>query len=388
MKIVYCTHYINNVAGVERITIAKANALAAIPGNEVWILYTDDAGHELTIPLLPQVHSIDLSIRYDSNKEKSMIGALLLLARMRTAHRHKIEEVLKDVQPDVVISTGMEEKNFLPSIRLAKRPVFIREMHFTKKYTMLGNWGKKQRLIIKLQDIYNYEYKIKRYDKVVVLTEEDYKDSWKCRKDIAVIPNPLTEMPTSVSTCINKKAIAVGRLAPQKNFASMIRVWKKVYAKHPDWTLDIWGDGPERNLLEQQINQSSLSSVIRLRGTTAHIMQEMSDASILLMTSVYEGFPLVLIESQSVGIPAVTYTYPCGAKDAILDSVNGFLVPQDNEAMMAERICHLIECPSERLRMGQTAHIMSRKYELKSIAQRWMDLFNELLIKRKKRKNA
>ena len=94
------------------------------------------------------------------------------------------------------------------------------------------------------------------------------------------------------------------------------------------------------------------------------IYGKMKEASIYVLSSVFEGFPLVLIEAMSVGLPVVSYSCPTGPKDIVEDGKNGFLVPVNDEMKMAEKICTLIEDENLRKMMGKEAFLSSKKYKI------------------------
>lgn len=226
-------------------------------------------------------------------------------------------------------------------------------------------------------DLRDYVFSIKKYDRIVVLTEEDKESNWKGNPKVVVIPNPVNVKRGICSKLDAKRVIAVGRLVPQKNFASLINSFGKVSLKHPDWRLDIYGEGPEREMLQRQISELSLDGKIRLNGNSQRILGEMVESSILAMTSHFEGFGVVLIEAMSVGLPVVSYACPCGPKDIITDGIDGFLIPPGNEEVLAERICELIEDESKRESMGKAALASVGRFDIDRIVLLWMDLFRK-----------
>ena len=367
---------------MEMVTIVKANALAKIAGNEVWIVVTD--AKSVPIRPLEGVHLIDLGVNYLTE-----YYGLTGYYKKNRMHKERLEKVLNDIKPDVVVATGKNEKNFLPSLQLVSKPLLIREMHIEKFY----RWREKarnvkERIFRWLSQQYEYRWKIKGYDYIVVLTEEDKERNWKGWKNVLVMPNPITSVCEEKSTCENKTAIATGRMAEQKDFASLIRIWGRVAEKHPDWRLEIWGKGDLEAALRQQIKESGLEGKVCLMGYTAEPLKKMSQASMYLLTSQYEGLPLVLIEAMSVGLPLVSYICPTGPRDIIEDGQNGYLVAMGDEKTFVERVCQLIEDEPLRKQMGQAGLRESEKYRIEDIAQRWMQLFRELLAKKSSRRNS
>ncbi len=377
MKIVYCINSVSLLGGMEKVTLVKANALAKIPGNEVWIVITDVIGDPL-IPL-EGVHLVNLDVRYyDQN-----VGFLDLF-RKRQLHKKRLTECLNSIMPDIVISTGKDEKSFIPSLHLKSKPVVVREMHLAKHYLSIiaENW--KWKILAWGREIYDYHWKIKGYDCIVLLTEEDRQNNWRGWSNVSVIPNPITATYEKKSNCTAHTAIAIGRLTEQKDFSALIRIWKKVVERYPDWQLEIWGKGEMEMALRQQIEELRLKDKVLLKGFTSETLQKMSLASMYLLSSKYEGLPLVMVEAMSVGLPAVSYMCPTGPKDILDDGKTGFLIPNGNEDAFVEKVCKLIEDEELRQKMGQKALKESEKYRIERIIQRWMELFQQLLVRKRK----
>ena len=148
--------------------------------------------------------------------------------------------------------------------------------------------------------------------------------------------------------------------------------------KHPSWRLKIYGSGEERSMLETLICELGLEDEVELAGFTNDIKAGFSKASAAVYTSIYEGFPLSIIEAMECGLPVVSYSCPCGPKDIIEDGKDGFLVEVNDEKALAEKICQLIEDEVLRKNMGMEARKKAGKYHVDIITRKWMTLFKEL----------
>lgn len=377
MKIVYCTDTVCYPGGIQTVTMVKANALAKIPGNQVWIVVTDH--NKKPLLKLENVELINLAVNYYEDDWKGYWYVIKGIFLKRRQHQKRLEKVLNEINPDIVVSTGTSEKNFLPTLKIKSSPAFIREVHFEKNYRLRSAKGWKDRLVAHVANFYDYGYRIRKYHKIVVLTKEDKENNWREWNNVLVIPNPMTSQLDRSSVCVSPKVLAAGRLVRQKNFTSLIRIWYKVAEKHPEWTLEIWGNGEQKEMLQDQINRLNLGRTVFLRGFTSALQQKMIQSSIFLLSSDYEGFGLVLVEAMSVGLPIVSYACPAGPCDLIEDGQNGFLIPMGNEDLFAEKICTLIENEELRKGMGKNALIKSKEYQIDPIISRWMLLFEELL---------
>ncbi len=371
MKIVYCLDSINYLGGVQRVTAIKANALAQLPGNEVWVIVADNSGERL-FQLSPAVHFENLAVNYYEDDWKSRWNVLKGILVKRRRHKKLLEKCLEQIHPDVVISVGQSEKNFLP--RVKGDWVKVREFHFTRNYRRLKATDLFEKASAVAGDCIE-RLSLQKYDRIVVLTKEEKKLNWKDSSRVSVIPNPVESFGTEVSPLDSLRVIAVGRLTYEKNFASLIRAFAIVAVRCPGWRLDIFGEGNEREMLGKMISDLGLEGIVSLKGISRNIQEELLSSSVLALTSRFEGFGMVLTEAMASGLPVVSYACPCGPKDIIADGVNGFLVPEGDEQMLADRVCELIVNTILRKKMGAAALHKSQQYSLDRIIPMWMDLF-------------
>lgn len=385
MKIVYCTNSVCQLGGIEIITIIKANALAEIPGNQVWIVVANNKYS--FIKRLKKVSVADLAVHYYEEDYKGYWHAIRDLWKKRKLHRKRLELLLNDIEPDVLISTGMAGKQFLPRLNLKSNPVVLMELHFSRHYGLEIARGWRDLFFARLGEFYNEKFVYNKYDKIVVLTEAERTGKWASWEKVSVIPNPIYEQAKEYSTGNVKSVITASRLVPVKNIESLINIWQKVNQCHPDWTLQIWGDGPQKQNLREQIDRLGLKDRVFLMGYTSDILAKMSKASLFVFTSRTEGFALAVAEAMSVGLPAVAYNCSGGLRYVLKDGETGFLVPMNDEDAFVEKVCTLIEDEELRKKMGQAALKEAEKYRLDGIISRWMDLFQELLDEKRGQRN-
>ncbi len=367
------------MGGIQRVTVVKANALADIPGNEVYIVVTDNKVGPVIHELSPKVHLIDLNINYyDHNDERSALTNLIVGTAKGVPHKKALKRVLKQINPDVVISVGTSEKFMLTSMRKRTWKI-IREFHSEKYYRLKHARSLLKKVQGKLSDFYEFHIVDKKFDRIVVLTEEDRETNWKDWKNVSFVPNPVSFTCDEPSSLTEKSVISMGRLVPVKNFESLIRAFELVVKKYPDWVLKIYGDGELKASLQAQINEFGLQNNVMLMGFSSAIDKELKQSSIFAFSSLVEGFALVIVEAMECGLPVVSYQCPCGPKDIITDGKDGFLVSVNDEQMLAEKICSLIEDENLRHQMASEARLRAQHYHVENIAHRWMDLFNEVI---------
>ena len=179
------------------------------------------------------------------------------------------------------------------------------------------------------------------------------------------------------SDCSSKSVIFVGRIAKQKDIGALIDIWTIVNQKHPDWELHIYGGyGDQSDYIQTRLKSLNLN--IYIHEPTVDIFKEYINSSILLLTSLYEPFGLVLPEAMSCGLPVVAFDCPFGPADIITDSVDGFLIHNRNIAEFADKVCLLMSDEQLRKRMGNAGVKSSQRYKASLIMPKWDYLFKML----------
>ena len=172
--------------------------------------------------------------------------------------------------------------------------------------------------------------------------------------------------------------IAAGRYDFQKNFELLLRLWSRVAPEFPDWHLDIFGDGKLRGELTALVKELGLSGTVTLERPTHQMQEVYRTSSVYVMTSRYEGLPMVLLEAQQMGLPIVSFACPCGPRDVITDGVDGFLVEVGDEERFLSSLKKLMADGAMRRRMGEAARRASDRYQVDVVMQQWQELFQGL----------
>ncbi|MEU6787408.1 glycosyltransferase [Nonomuraea angiospora] len=162
----------------------------------------------------------------------------------------------------------------------------------------------------------------------------------------------------------------------------MLHAWQRVSAVHPGWTLRIVGSGPERARLLKLAGELGPACSVELPGSSRDIGAELGNASIFVLSSRREGFPMTVLEALSKGVPVVAFDCPHGPGEIITHGHDGLLVPQRDVAALAASVGLLIEDETERHRMGAAALVTSKQYDLDVISDRWTELLAELAANR------
>ena len=373
MRILYCLAGTFNSGGMERIVIDKANWLAC-HGYSVTIVTTEQNGQTDFFPIHEKVKRIDLDILYSKTNTYGVIQKAIARRKLLRKHKSAITQVLKSIKPDIVISTFGNEVGFLPSINDGSRK--IAELHFSRWYRLQLNRKGIWKLVDKYLTYTDFQI-LKKYDKFVCLTNED-KQNWKQIKNIEVIPN-FIENKSQHSAKLNAKSmIAVGRLSYQKGYDRLIEAWRSVADKYPDWTLNIFGGGELKVDLEKTIQELNLADVIKLHLPSNNIMMEYAKNSALVLSSRYEGLPMVMLEAMSVGLPLISFDCQCGPRDIINTCDNGLLVKEGDVQGLVNAIIQVIENQSLRLKLGANSLANTSRFNRDCVMKKWVQLFNSI----------
>ena len=333
MKLLYCIAGTCHSGGMERVLTNKANYLTN-HGYEVVIVTTDQQGKSPFFPLDERIRCIDLGINYEENNGKSFANKLFHYPFKQYLHKKRLTAVLKQEKPDITLSMFCNDAEFITHIHDGSKKIL--EIHFSKfkrlQYGRKGLWR--------------------------------WADLWRSRQDENA-----------------KKVIAIGRYTYQKGFERLIEAWRMISPQFPEWKLDIIGDGEERETLQCLIYHYGLEKTITLFKPMKEIAQAYCGASLLVLTSRYEGLPMVLLEAQTFGLPIVAFQCKCGPKDIVEEGKTGFLVEEGNIREFAQKMALVMSDEELRKQMGRNAQTASLRYKEDSIMEKWMKLFDVLVKK-------
>lgn len=381
MKLVFCIKGTKNSGGMEKVLSQRVNYLVKNFGYDITIITTENNNSRFQTKnsffyFDPKIRILDLEIDYFNCINFNIIKRNFVKKQKNYLHLKRLNKIIEQIKPDILVSLGDLDRFILYKVSFPCKKIL--EHHFDKK-TFTGE-RKFNTFFGKILSFYgNYREKklINKYDEFLVLTYED-KEAWKDNK-IKVINNPLPFNSKKISSCKNKKIISIGRLDEQKGFDILIDVWKKINEKHYDWILEVYGEGSLRKELQDKIDSSNLTDTLILKGNEKNIQSKYLESSIYVMSSRYEGMPMVLLEAMSCGLPLVSFDCPCGPKDIIKDGENGFLIKFGNIDEMVEKINYLIENEDKRIDMGKKSKELSYNYSEEKIMNQWKNLYENFL---------
>jgi glycosyltransferase involved in cell wall biosynthesis len=223
-----------------------------------------------------------------------------------------------------------------------------------------------------LQEAMTREYR--KLSVLSVLTKRDrrsYRRHLDRKVPVVRIPNAVRDPGSTRADLSAKTVLAAGRLTRQKGFDRLIKAWELVAPEHPDWKLRICGLGPKRGLLQWMVRERGLEESVTLARPAQNLDTEMERASIFVLSSRWEGLPLVMLEAMSVGMAVVSFDCPTGPADLIDDHENGLLIKPRTIANLAAGIGEMIADEELRRRCAQGAIETSREYSMDLLGPLW-----------------
>lgn len=379
MKLIYCICNICNPGGMERVMLNKINYLAEKLHWDITVVTTDQKHRPPFYTFPPKVKLIDLGINYTDDNHKSPFAKIGGYLWKRRLHQKRLTKVLMQEKADIVSSLFPSESSFIPDIKDGSKKVL--ELHFCKLFRI--QYGRKGILgIIDRWRTKQDEALVRKFDRFVVLTDKD-KGYWGNIPNIQTIPNSAQFSKVGYSTLANHRVIAVGRLDYQKGFDRLVEAWKIIQqtGKYVDWKLDIFGQGEWYDKLQQMIADYGLKDTVCINPPSNQIYEEYKQSSLIVMSSNYEGFGMVLVEAMSCGLPAVAFDCECGPSDIIQHNKNGLLVKNGDIQGLAEAMMKIMGNEPLRKQMSEEAKKVIETYSEEKVMRQWVTLFEELTKK-------
>ena len=377
MKIFYITREFCTQGGTERIVSDKMNWLTE-HGHEVCIVTINQNSRVFPFMLSERIKHYDLGVNIRGQAERGFLKKLFYFFRNKICIKLRLKKLLVNYAPDVCISLCTLELSSLASINDGS--LHVAEIHSSRlesNYLGLSKFG----LRYWLNKYYKYRspFLLKHFDRFVVLSREEAL-AWRL-PNITIIPNFTSVRNNQLADLKNKSVIVVARLVKVKNIRKLLSMWKNIVDVLPDWKLDIYGDGEEREDLENYAYELNISRSVTFHGATANVYRAYQNSSLLFLTSRFECFPLVPIEAQRFGIPCVVFRCNEIISEIVQDGKSGYVIENGNESDFIKKAILLMSDYEKRREFGLYGAESSKKFSSSQVMPMWVDLFQKLLKK-------
>ncbi len=287
----------------------------------------------------------------------------------------RLRQTIKTIAPDVSVSFGYANNiNCVPALIGNGVPHIVCERN-NPIYDPPGRWPARLRGAI-------YPWA-----SAAVFQTETIRNlfSARVRRKSAVIPNPVIDVypspPQESSKPERPSIVAVGRLSDRdKNQSLLIKAFARLASEFPSWTLDLYGDGPDRHVFEDLIQESGLVDRVRLCGQVENPYEALSHADVFALPSRTEGMPNALIEAMAVGVACVATDCSGGGVAALITHErNGLICANEDEASLATALRRLMSDRELRRSLGTEARKIRETHSLDRIGLEWLRVFHDQL---------
>jgi len=274
----------------------------------------------------------------------------------------KLHQYIYEYNPDCIITAQYQLINMIPKELLN---ITIHEQHISFRESISHKDTKR------VFDKYKDKIKFLWLTKQTMLDAIEYGIT-----DSYYIYNPVrikSEKASNVTK--NKKLITIARISTQKRLDKMVAIAKEIFKdkKYQNWTLEIYGNGPEEDKIKKLIGNHKQ---IKLMGVTNDPKKELLTASINLNTSDCEGFALSILEANECGVPTVTLDFGESVKEEIIDGKTGIIA--NDEKDYVEKLKKLMDNPKKLQELSTNAKQFSKEFHPENITDEWIKLFNQL----------
>lgn len=353
MRICFLEGDMSRKGGTERMTSLLANALSQ--HHQVWVISLRMEEPQVFFPLKPQVSHVVLTPARGKSGIIKQIGEIRGFFK-----KHHIQRVIN-------VDMGMGFYGILAARGTETRVITWEHGNF------FNNWG--SRLFPHMR-----RFAARHSHALVVLTRRDrenYSRNIARCAPVHVIPNPARKHEFCYDTA-SRTILSVGHLNENKGYHRVVEIARRVLPQRPEWHWVIYGEGPERERLEQEIRLAGLEGRVLLPGVSADMDGVYRQAACLVLTSDLEGLPMVLLEGKSWGLPLLAFDIMTGPGDIIADGENGCLVPPHDIDRMSDRLAGLMD--DEALRRRFSAHSQNgmERFDWEKILGAWETLLKEV----------
>ena len=277
-----------------------------------------------------------------------------------------LRRYLRDTDADVVLGTRS-------SLNLALAQLPSPKLRVAQEHVGLHRAGAEVRAA--------YREVFPGLDAVVALTPIDarrYRSLLGASVPVHAVPNAVRPA-DGPAPGDRRVVLAAGRLARQKGFDLLVEAWRPVARAHPDWSLHVHGRGPQAGELRAQVDAAGLGDQVVFHGFTPDLEPRLREASAFVLSSRFEGMPMVVLEAMAAGLPVVSFDCPTGPRQLLRGGRSGILVPPKSVAGLSEALRRVVEDPDLRHGLAEASLARVQQFSVERIAARWERLLEGLL---------
>jgi glycosyltransferase involved in cell wall biosynthesis len=370
--------HIDGLGGEERIAHALAGGLAG-RGYEVALRGIRPSANDQM-----DMTSTEYSTGFMSDRAERPAGERPWPAQVRTAMRReageRLENTLAEYGDGLVICMQVSVTEHLTAIGIEKL--------LNSGTRIIGQYRSSYQMARATTDFARLSQSYRQLDKFLLLTDEDAMAFQGHNfNNTGSMPSPLSMYPMSVDTERQNIVVAIARYDANKQLDHALQAWAMIAADFPDWRFELYGEGPERDSLQQTIDSLGISGSAALMGITddAEGVLLRSRAAVLssrcegLPVSRCEGLPVSLTEALVCGVPAVAYECCPGVRAIVTDGITGYVVSQNHVAGLARSLRAVMEDGAGWAQMSAAARASASRFSVDTVMDRWEDLIARVM---------
>jgi len=339
--------------GIER-AIVNTAGLFCEKGHRVTLLVLDETD-QCYYPIHPGLKIVQQPLSFGITKEGNIVSRKIKML----SDVLSLRKTLRQLQPTLIIATEYPFAAAAVLCGAGKRaPVWAWEHHHFAELKRNAFWER----------IFRYSYP--RLTGVVCLNEDEKRLYSTVSNHCRVIPNFISRQ--QPGTGANRRLLTVARLVPVKGPDLLARVSARVLPENPGWTWKLIGSGEALSSLQSFIRENGLEQQLILQSPAGpDIISEYEKASIYVMTSRHECFPMTLLEAQAAGLPCVAFDCDTGPRHLIQNEINGYLAPDGDVERLAALITMLIRDDEKRKQMAIAAYEQMLQFSPEAVYEKW-----------------
>lgn len=348
MKVGFLVEDITAVGGVERVVCMLANHFSKFYGYKIKIISlippkNSKIGFELD-------HKVDVMyLNYDNSGN---------FFKKHAKGLKMYKKLFNEIDIEVLFSLYTKTNVYFSILKNKIKPKIIACQHGQYYF---------DNIVFRIMERIFY----RRLDPLVLLTERDKEIYSKFCKNTMVMPNATPFRNEEPYDGNSNKIISVGRLSSEKSVDYLINGFKLIHKEFPQWTLEIVGDGDEREKLQNKVKEYNMEDQIIFSGFCSDVKKKYEEAAFTVLTSQTEGFPMMLVECKACGIPSISFDIRTGPREIIVHEEDGLIVPQNNVEELSKAMKKLMSDKDLRVKMSRNAIENSKQYYVENIAKKW-----------------